>query len=39
MGDADRLAANIDKAQSLLGYKPKHDLKSIIKTAYDWHNR
>jgi len=38
-GDADRLAANINKAQSLLGYKPKHDLKSIIKTAYDWHNK
>ena len=39
IGDADRLAANIEKAQSLLGYNPKHDLKSIIKTAYDWHNK
>lgn len=38
-GDADRLVADISRAKTLLGYKPKHDLKSIIKTAYDWHNK
>jgi UDP-glucose 4-epimerase len=37
-GDPSRLVADARKAESLLGWKPKHsDLESIIRSAWDWH--
>lgn len=36
-GDPDYLVANIDRAKKMFGYKPKHDIRSIIETAYKWH--
>ena len=36
-GDPDILIADISKAQKLLNYQPKYDIKDIIKTAYKWH--
>lgn len=36
-GDPDSLIADITLAEDVLGYKPKHDIDSIIKTAYNWH--
>jgi UDP-glucose 4-epimerase len=36
-GDPDILVANINEVKKVLGYKPKHDIVSIIKTAYQWH--
>ena len=36
-GDPARLVANIDLAKECLQFKPKHNLKSILRTAYDWH--
>jgi UDP-glucose 4-epimerase len=36
-GDPDCLVADITLATEKLGYSPKHDIDSIIKTAYDWH--
>jgi UDP-glucose 4-epimerase len=38
-GDPDSLVADISRARNLLNYSPKHDLKSIIKTAYEWHKK
>jgi UDP-glucose 4-epimerase len=38
-GDPRRLVANSDLAKQHLNFKPKHDLKSILKTAYHWHER
>lgn len=38
-GDPRRLVANSDLAKEYLGFKPKHNLKSILKTAYHWHER
>jgi UDP-glucose 4-epimerase len=38
-GDADALVADITLARDALGYKPKHDIQSIIQTAYSWHNK
>ena len=38
-GDADSLVADINLATEVLQYRPKHDIISILKTAYDWHNR
>ena len=38
-GDPDSLIADITRARKLLNYSPKHDLKSIIKTAYEWHKK
>jgi UDP-glucose 4-epimerase len=38
-GDPARLVANIDLAKEYLNFKPKHDLKSILKTAYNWYDR
>jgi len=38
-GDPRRLVANSDSAKEYLGFKPKHNLKSILKTAYHWHER
>lgn len=36
-GDPPALVADNSYAKELLGWKPKHDLKSIIKTAWNWH--
>lgn len=36
-GDAESLVADISKAAEILKYKPKYDITSIIKTAYEWH--
>lgn len=39
IGDPAFLTADISFAKSLLHYQPKHDIISIIKTAYNWENR
>lgn len=36
-GDPPRLVASTDKINKVLGWKPKHDLKSIIVSAWQWH--
>jgi UDP-glucose 4-epimerase len=38
-GDPDILVADISKAKILLNYKPKHDITSIIKSAYEWEKK
>jgi UDP-glucose-4-epimerase GalE len=38
-GDPRRLVANSDAAKEHLNFKPKHDLKSILRTAYNWYER
>ena len=38
-GDPARLFANSDSAKRYLEFKPKHDLKSILRTAYNWYER
>ena len=38
-GDPDCLVADITLAQNLLKYQPKHDILSIIKTAYEWNEK
>jgi UDP-glucose-4-epimerase GalE len=38
-GDPRRLVANSDAAKEHLKFKPKHDLKSILRTAYNWYER
>lgn len=38
-GDPPRLVAIPDLAKQYLNFKPKHNLISILRTAYDWHNR
>jgi len=38
-GDADSLIADVTLAEQVLNFRPKHDIMSILKTAYDWHNR
>lgn len=35
-GDPKSLVASIEKAKQLLNYSPKHDITSIIKSAYEW---
>jgi UDP-glucose 4-epimerase len=35
-GDPAHLVANSDKAKAILGWQPKHDLKSIIQSAANW---
>jgi UDP-glucose 4-epimerase len=35
-GDPDRLVANITHASNVLLYRPKHDILSILKSAYEW---
>ncbi len=37
-GDPAVLVAENKKAKDILGWMPKHDLKSIIETAYNWHS-
>ena len=39
MGDPDRLVADVTLAKNLLNYRPKHDILSIIATAYEWEKR
>ncbi|MEW5818996.1 MAG: UDP-glucose 4-epimerase GalE [Cyanobacteriota bacterium] len=36
-GDAPRLIADTEKIQSVLGWKPEHELKSMLKSAWEWH--
>ena len=36
-GDSARLIADTNKIQRILGWKPEHDLKSILFTAWEWH--
>lgn len=36
-GDPDSLIADIELAKEKLNFKPKHDIDSIIKTAYAWY--
>lgn len=38
-GDPARLVADISYAKKILQYRPKHDIISILKTAYNWQNR
>jgi UDP-glucose 4-epimerase len=38
-GDADSLVADITFAENALNYRPKHDIMSILKTAYEWYNK
>lgn len=35
-GDPPRLVADISYAKQILQYQPKHDIISILKTAYNW---
>jgi UDP-glucose 4-epimerase len=36
-GDAPVLVADNRKARQVLGWSPRHDLKSIVKSAWNWH--
>lgn len=38
-GDPPRLVAIPDLSKKYLKFKPKHDLKSILRTAYNWHEK
>jgi len=38
-GDPRRLVANSDAAKEHLKFKPKHNLKSILRTAYNWYEQ
>jgi UDP-glucose-4-epimerase GalE len=38
-GDPPRLVAITDLAKKYLKFKPKHNLKSILRTAYAWHEK
>jgi len=38
-GDPRRLVANSDAAKEHLNFKPKHNLQSILRTAYYWYER
>ena len=38
-GDPSRLVAIPDLAKRHLNFKPKHDLKSILRTAHNWYER
>jgi len=38
-GDADTLVADISLAEQVLQYRPKHDIISILTTAYKWYNK
>jgi UDP-glucose 4-epimerase len=33
------LVANVDLAKKVLNYRPKHDIMSILQTAYNWHTK
>jgi len=36
-GDPDSLVADVSLAKKVLGFDPKHNIDSILKSAYDWH--
>ena len=36
-GDPPRLVADISLAKKVLTFEPKHDILSILQTAYNWH--
>lgn len=38
-GDPARLIADASKAAEYLGWKPKHDLRSIVETAWNWEQK
>ena len=38
-GDPARLIASHQKAHQVLGWKPEHDLDSIVTSAWDWFSR
>ena len=38
-GDPPKLVANVNLAKKVLKYRPKHDIMSILQTAYDWHTK
>lgn len=38
-GDPPYLFADISFASDILKYRPKHDIISIIQTAYNWQNK
>jgi UDP-glucose 4-epimerase len=38
-GDPSKLVANINYAETLLHYQPRHDIMSILETAYKWQNK
>lgn len=38
-GDSPALVADNAKARAVLGWTPRHDLASIIETAWNWHSR
>jgi UDP-glucose 4-epimerase len=35
-GDPPKLVSNIELSKKIFDFKPKHNLESIIKTAYNW---
>jgi UDP-glucose 4-epimerase len=38
-GDSPALVADNNLAHSILGWTPRHDLQSIIRTAWNWHSK
>jgi UDP-glucose-4-epimerase GalE len=38
-GDPSRLVADITLAKKVLNFEPKHDIISILKTAYEWQTK
>jgi UDP-glucose 4-epimerase len=38
-GDPPTLVAGNGKAENVLGWKPKHDINDIIRSAWNWHSR
>jgi UDP-glucose 4-epimerase len=38
-GDPAKLVAHVDLAKKVLNYRPKHDIMSILQTAYNWHTK
>ena len=38
-GDPAKLIANIERAKAVLGWEPQHDLRSILKSDYDFRKR
>ena len=38
-GDPAKLVARVDLAKKVLNYRPKHDIMSILQTAYNWHTK
>lgn len=38
-GDPPRLVASNARARSLLGWQPEHDLRSVVESAWRWHQR